>query len=74
MLSPTDGLAYDWVTDKLYWTDACTDQIEVYDIANDDRKVLITTGSGSAPRGIVVDPGTGLVVNTGTCTALNHVL
>ena len=52
-----DGLAWDWVNQKIYWTDACYDRIEVYDPALGIRKTLIETGS--LPRAIVVDPGTG---------------
>ena len=53
-----DGLAWDWVNEKLYWTDYCADDLEVFDPATGDRKVLIRTGSGSAPRGVVLDPST----------------
>lgn len=52
----TDGLAWDWVNQKLYWTDNCADDLEVFDPVTGNRKVLITTGSGSAPRSIVLDP------------------
>ena len=51
----TDDLAWDWVNQKLYWTDACNDRIEVYDPLNGYRRALIYTGL-SAPRGIVADP------------------
>jgi len=51
-----DGLAWDWVNKKLYWTDYCANDIEVYDPSTGYRRVLITTGSSSNPRGIVVDP------------------
>ena len=51
----TDDLAWDWVNQKLYWTDACTDRIEVYDPLNDYRRALISTGLNN-PRGIIVDP------------------
>lgn len=53
-----DGVAWDWVGEKLYWTDECNNRIEVYDPATLNRKVLFDTGSSSNPRGIVVDPGT----------------
>ena len=43
---------------KLYWTDHCDDDIEVFDPATGDRRVLIRTGSSSAPRAIVLDPST----------------
>ena len=54
----TEGLAWDWVNEKLYWTDPCDDDIEVFDPATGYRKILIETGSGSDPRGIVLDPTT----------------
>ena len=53
-----DGLAWDWVNAKLYWTDYCADDLEVYDPATGDRKVLIRTGTNTNPRGIVLDPST----------------
>ncbi len=51
-----DGLAWDWVNKKLYWTDAAEQDIEVLDPQTGYRKVLINTGAGSMPRAIVVDP------------------
>ena len=53
-----DGLAWDWVNAKLYWTDYCADEIEVYDLETRDRKVIVRTGTNSNPRGIVLDPST----------------
>ena len=58
-LYSTDGLAWDWINQKLYWTDQCNDRIEVYDPSASTRKVLIETGTNSNPRGIVVDPVNG---------------
>ena len=55
-LSLLDDIAWDWVNEKLYWTDECYNRIEVYDPKTANRKVLIETGSNSNPRGIVVDP------------------
>lgn len=52
-----DGLAWDWVNEKLYWTDNCDDDIEVFDPATGYRRILIETGL-SNPTSIVVDPGT----------------
>ncbi len=52
------GLAWDWVTEQLYWSDPCTDMIGVYDPITAKHKFLIATGSGSDPRDIVVDPTT----------------
>ena len=52
----TEGLAWDWVNDKLYWSDACNNDIEVIDPHTGDRRVLLHTGSTSDPRQIVLDP------------------
>ena len=55
-LQSTDGIAVDWISDKLYWTDASLKHIEVYDQKSGDRKILIETGNETTPRGIVADP------------------
>ena len=54
----TDGIAVDWVSQKLYWTDEGLDQIVVYDLSNGYRKILFNTNNGTStsPRAIVVDP------------------
>jgi sugar lactone lactonase YvrE len=54
-----DGIAWDWINEKLYWTDTCNDVIEVYDPATGYRRVLLYTGTTSNNRDIVVDPTTG---------------
>ncbi len=54
-----DGLAWDWINEKLYWADASTDRIEVYDPTTRDRKVLFNTGSNTNPADIIVDPNNG---------------
>uniref|UniRef100_A0A8C5AXU6 EGF-like domain-containing protein n=1 Tax=Gadus morhua TaxID=8049 RepID=A0A8C5AXU6_GADMO len=54
------GLAIDWVTDKLYWTDAGTDRIEVSNADGTMRTVLIWENL-DRPRDIVVDPIGGLM-------------
>ena len=50
----------DWINDKLYWTDAFHQRIEVINIDLDSpyRKTLVYTGAGTTPRAIVVDPTT----------------
>jgi len=53
-----DGLAWDWVNQKLYWTDYCNDDIEVYDPETQVRRVLFDVGL-TEPHAIVVDPTTG---------------
>lgn len=55
----TAGLAWDWINQKLYWTDYCYRHLEVYDPSTQDRNVLFN--GLSSPRGIVVDPTTGYV-------------
>ena len=54
--SPADGLAWDWVNRKLYWTDAVDKDIEVIDLVTTHRKLLVSTGNTTIPRAIVVDP------------------
>lgn len=55
---PSDGLAWDWINEKLYWTDPEDVEIEVYDPATDHRRSLLSTGASSVPRGLAVDPTT----------------
>lgn len=58
----TEKVAWDWVNEKLYWADACANDIEVYDPATRQRRVLFNSADGiQDPRGIVVDPTTGYV-------------
>ena len=52
----TDGLAWDWVNSKLYWTDAEDNDIEVIDTVTTHRKLLISTGNTTTPRALVLDP------------------
>ena len=56
----TEGLAWDWINQKIYWTDRCDDDIEVYDPITTYRRVLFDTGLIN-PYAIVVDPTTGYV-------------
>ena len=56
----TGGLAWDWVNQKLYWTDLCDDDIEVYDPTTQVRRVLFDVDI-TEPWAIVVDPTTGYV-------------
>ena len=59
-LQSPDGLAVDWINDKLYWTDSATKLIEVSDLNGSHRLQLISTGL-SKPRAIVVTPLLGYV-------------
>ena len=55
-----DGIAWDWVTEKLYWTDECYNHIRVFDVIKGEAKTLFS-GVGNNTRGIAVDPTTGYV-------------
>ena len=45
---------------KLYWTDPCANDIEVYDPSTMYRRILYDTADGIRdPSGMVVDPTTG---------------
>lgn len=56
----TDDIAVDWISNKLYWTDALSEEIRVMDLEQREVKSLITTedpgNNNSIPRGIAVDP------------------
>lgn len=54
LVSPA-GLSLDWITNKLYWTDAGTVRIEVSNIDGSMRSLLIWEQLDK-PRDIVVDP------------------
>ena len=53
-----EGIAVDWISSKLYWTDAKRDAIYVGDLRN-GRKVTIIEGKIDSPKAIVVSPSTG---------------
>ena len=49
------GLAIDWITEKLYWTEAAANRIEVSNLDGTMRTVLVW-GDLDKPRDIVVNP------------------
>lgn len=59
LITPS-GIAIDWYTEKIYWTDGETNKIEVISIDNKHRKVLFWTEVDLA-RAIVVVPKYGLM-------------
>ena len=55
-----DDIAWDWVNERLYWTDRCLSDIEVYDPTTEYRRTLFNSTAGIRnPHGIVVDPTSG---------------
>lgn len=56
MISDADGVVWDWVGQKLYWSDAEHQEIEVLDLNTGHRRQLLYTGASTVPRGMVVDP------------------
>ena len=59
LVSP-DGLAIDWLGDKLYWTDSETNRLEVSTLQGDHRKVLFWEDLDQ-PRAICLFPKKGLL-------------
>uniref|UniRef100_A0AAY4EDX2 EGF-like domain-containing protein n=1 Tax=Denticeps clupeoides TaxID=299321 RepID=A0AAY4EDX2_9TELE len=57
-LASPDGLACDWLGNKLYWTDSETNRIEVAELDGSLRKVLFWQDLDQ-PRAISLDPGRG---------------
>lgn len=58
--SHTERLAYDWISDKIYWSDYGAAEIGIVDFQTDIRMVLIQTGQPqlSRPRALALDPTT----------------
>ncbi|XP_061523276.1 low-density lipoprotein receptor-related protein 6 isoform X2 [Phycodurus eques] len=59
-LASPDGLACDWLADKLYWTDSETNRIEVSELDGTLRKVLFWQELDQ-PRAIALDPARGFM-------------
>uniref|UniRef100_A0A672MHT7 Low-density lipoprotein receptor-related protein 6-like n=1 Tax=Sinocyclocheilus grahami TaxID=75366 RepID=A0A672MHT7_SINGR len=57
-LASPDGLACDWMGNKLYWTDSETNRIEVAELDGTHRKVLFWQDLDQ-PRAIALDPARG---------------
>jgi DNA-binding beta-propeller fold protein YncE len=53
-----DGIAVDWVNEKLYWTEATVGEVLVMDIMQRQKRKLIVNHDGSRTRAITVDPAT----------------
>ncbi|VDL69323.1 unnamed protein product [Nippostrongylus brasiliensis] len=59
-LSTVEGLAVDWITEVIYWTDSHHDHIEVAKIDGSMRATVVS-GEVHNPRDIAVDPERGLM-------------
>ena len=53
-----DGLAIDWISRNVFWTDTGTDRIEVARLNGSSRRVIISDELDE-PRAIAVDPMNG---------------
>ena len=58
-LATTEGLAVDWIAERIYWVESNLDQIEVAKFDGSMRTTLIAGNNMSSPRAIVVDPRMG---------------
>ena len=54
----SDGIAWDWINKKLYWSDSQHREIEVLDPESGERMQLCETGQDTIPRDVAVDPNT----------------
>jgi DNA-binding beta-propeller fold protein YncE len=58
IFSSTGNLAYDWITNKIYFTDAFRRTVEVMDPDTGHRRVLLNFqhDPNKTPRNIILDP------------------
>ena len=57
-----EGLAYDWISKKLYWSDASISSIVGMYTNGTEKKILANVAS---PRAVAVNPCKGFVYNCG---------
>ena len=70
-LGEIDGLAVEWESDLIYWTDYTNERIQVAQLDGKNRRSLITSGI-RLPKEIAVDPRKGYVLqiyNDTSCRA-----
>lgn len=58
-----DGLAVEWRTSQLYWTDTTSDTISVSDLNGNNQRSVISSELDE-PRAIALDPDSGRVLVT----------
>lgn len=54
-MSP-EGIAIDWISRRMYWTDSSKDTIEVASLDDGKVRAVIIRSGLVNPRGIAVDP------------------
>lgn len=55
IISP-EGIAIDWISRRIYWTDSAKDTIEVASLDDSKLRSVIAQGNLVNPRGIAIDP------------------
>lgn len=55
ILSP-EGVAIDWISRRIYWTDSAKDTIEVASLDDPTLRATVISKNLVNPRGIAVDP------------------
>lgn len=55
IVSP-EGIAIDWISRRIYWTDSSKDTIEVASLDDASERAVIVSSDLVNPRGIAVDP------------------
>lgn len=55
ILSP-EGIAVDWISRRIYWTDSTKDTIEVASLDDAKLRAVLVRKDLVNPRGIAVDP------------------
>lgn len=55
IISP-EGVAVDWISRRIYWTDSSKDTIEVASLDNSSIRAVVIRKNLVNPRGIAVDP------------------
>lgn len=53
-----DGLAVQWITSELYWTDTTQDTISKSDLSGNNQQTVLSLGLNK-PRDIALDPDKG---------------
>lgn len=56
IVSP-EGIAIDWISRRIYWTDSGKDTIEVASLDDANKRAVLVNKNLVNPRGIAVDPG-----------------